>query len=171
MNDTRKLAHDALGRRFGTGREIAMREIETNPVTNAIYECAISELIERIEAGRPKKTIDIITAELLKPYWVEQYERGTEDVFDPWRAFPSLYGSYSRDFDDVAIEVLENIRDSRFGEETTAHRMFREMLCTADLCDYGTSPRGCFANWEFKAVLPALIDRWKIYRKMEWGEE
>lgn len=98
------------------------------------------------------------------------------DRFDPWEIFPCFYGSYSSEFDDMAILVLENIRDGKFGPEAgeaLAHEMFREVLCNADLCDYGTSPRGCSPNWEigFDGLLPALIAKWREYRAAEWGDE
>ncbi|MEO0828839.1 MAG: hypothetical protein AAFY03_00060 [Pseudomonadota bacterium] len=98
------------------------------------------------------------------------------DCFDPWEAFPCLYGSYSSEFDDVAILVLENIRDKKFGQsagESIAHEMFREILCTSGLCDYGASPRGCFPDWDskFADILPALIEKWKEYRAVMWEDD
>lgn len=100
-------------------------------------------------------------------------EPHTSGFFDPWEIFPCFYGSYNSDFDDMAILVLENIRHNRFGDrhgEGLAHEMFREVLCTADLCDYGTSPRGCFPNWDtdFNDLLPALIAKWRAYAGREW---
>lgn len=96
--------------------------------------------------------------------------------FDPWQAFPSLYGSYSSEFDDMAILVLDNILNKRWGTdhgEGLAHQMFREMLCTAGLCDYGTSPRGCFPDWSedgIEELLKALLEKWREYRDVEWAE-
>lgn len=97
------------------------------------------------------------------------------DTFDPWEILPCFYGSYSSAFDDVAILVLENIRDEKFGEaagEGVAHEMFREVLCTYNLCDYGTSPRGCFPNWGsgFEHTLDDLIDKWRQYRTAQWED-
>lgn len=92
-----------------------------------------------------------------------------EDEFDPWDIFPCLLGCYSKAFDDLAIEVLEAVRDKRIESESLAHQMFREILCTAELCDYGSSPRACFATAEFEQLLPVLIDRWKVYRHLQWG--
>ena len=117
------------------------------------------------------KAIDLIHRELGKPLLTEEWQRGTDEVFDPWEAFPCLYGSYSSEFDDMAILVLENLVKCEFGArggEGLAHEMFREMLCTADLCDYGTSPRGCFPTWEFGEVLPALLEKWREYRRIKW---
>jgi len=94
-------------------------------------------------------------------------------VFDPWDLFPSLYGSYSSDFDDMALEVLGQLvtRDLENWRQDLAAEMFREMLCTADLCQYGTSPRVCFPTKEFEAVLPDLIAKWKAYYKIQWGSD
>jgi hypothetical protein len=96
-----------------------------------------------------------------------------EETFDPWEIFPMFYGSYDSEFDDMAIEVLEAVREGNFRDEPLSHRMFREVLCTSDLCDYGTSPRGCFPNWDtrFAEVLPRLIEKWKQYRSAEWGDD
>jgi hypothetical protein len=91
------------------------------------------------------------------------------DKFVPWDLFPCLYGSYSSAFDDMALAVLENIRDGKCKAEDLASEMFREILCTADLCEYGTSPRVCFPTEEFKALLPQLIARWERYAKAQWG--
>lgn len=92
------------------------------------------------------------------------------DDFDPWDIFPSLYGSYDSAFDECAIEVLCEIRDGRRQRQDLAADMIREMLCTADLCDYGTSPRHCFPTVEFRALLPELINRWQAYSKLSWEE-
>lgn len=89
------------------------------------------------------------------------------ECFNPWDMFPCLYGSYSRAFDDMAIAVLVNIRDGKH-EDDLASEMFREMLCTLGLCEYGTSPRVCFASQRFAPLLPRLIERWQDYRKQMW---
>lgn len=93
-----------------------------------------------------------------------------EHEFDPWSLFPCLLGSYSSAFDDLAIDVLTDLRDGTFRREDLAGQMFREMLCTSDLCDYGTSPRVCFPTTPFKAVLPELISKWEDYRRAKWED-
>lgn len=103
------------------------------------------------------------------PLPVTREDCGADGFFDPWNLFPFLYGSYSSDFDAVAIKVLENLRDEAFEDESLPHEMFREMLCTAALCDYGSSPRVCFATSEFKSLLPQLIEAWKTYSKVWWA--
>lgn len=98
-----------------------------------------------------------------------EHEIGSDDTFYPWSLFPAVYGTYSSDFDDTALDVLEAIRGNAYPKESLAHQMFREMLCTANLCDYGTSPRTCFATPEFRYVLAELIARWRNFRFISWG--
>lgn len=93
------------------------------------------------------------------------------EVFDPWSLFPCLYGSYSSDFDDLAIAVLTDIRDRTHKRTDLAAEMFREMLCKQGLCDYGTSPRVCFPATEFEPFLPTMIVRWTEYAKVQWKED
>lgn len=91
-----------------------------------------------------------------------------DDHFVPWRLFPSVYGHYSAAFDEMALAVLADIQAGTFNRRDLASEMFREMLCKADLCEYGTSPRVCFPTEEFKAVLPELIERWAQYVYATW---
>ena len=96
---------------------------------------------------------------------------GIGDTFDPWELFPALLGSYSPDFDELAIEVLKSMHTGyRCGQRNDlASEMFREMLCTSNLCDYGSSPRACFPTEEFKVLLPSLIEKWILYSQIAWG--
>lgn len=91
------------------------------------------------------------------------------EYFDPWDIFP-VYGSYSSEFDDMAIKTLENLLGGTFEGETLANEIFREVLCKKGLCDYGTSPRVCFPTSQFKELLPGYIDTWKQYYKLIWDE-
>ncbi len=89
------------------------------------------------------------------------------EFFDPWDIFP-VYGSYSSEFDNMALETLQNLLDGTFNDKTLAHEMFREMLCKKSLCDYGTSPRVCFPTSELKELLPEYIVKWKQYYELTW---
>ena len=109
-------------------------------------------------------------SELLSLPIDEDNDMNDDERFDPWKLFP-LYGTYSGDFDKCAIEVLTEIRDRVYKRDDLAAHMFREMLCTADLCDYGTSPRVCFANQKFQELLPELIEKWKAFSLVQWGED
>jgi hypothetical protein len=118
-----------------------------------------------------REAAERVARELAKPDMQDRDYGADESEFDPWELFPTLYGSYSSQFDDLAIEVLENIAAKEFGKkEALAHEMFREMLCTASLCTYGTSPRVCFATQHFEPLLPQLIARWTLYRDLFWGD-
>lgn len=96
---------------------------------------------------------------------------GCEDFFDPWDILPAVYGGYSSDFDRCALSVLSAFLVRDLGPRDLASHMFREMLCVADLCDYGTSPRGCFPTNEFLALLPDLVAAWRAYSALRWGED
>ena len=96
---------------------------------------------------------------------------GTEGTFDPWEIFPCFYGSYSGAFDQVALAVLRRMLNGEYQQEELAHEMFREYLCRADLCEYGSSPRGCFPTTSFRPLLNDLIDRWASYSMIFWGED
>lgn len=93
---------------------------------------------------------------------------GCDGVFDPWDIFPGIYGSYSSDFDDMAIEVLQELTSRKANRDDLAARMFREMLCNLNLCEYGTSPRVCFATPQFTELLPDLIEKWKEFSRVQW---
>lgn len=116
--------------------------------------------------------LEELKRQLAKPV-CRQDDFQSADHFDPWEAFPCLYGSYSSEFDDMAILVLNNLINRTFGRnggEGLAHEMFREMLCTADLCDYGTSPRGCFPVAGFAEILPALLEKWREHARVSWAD-
>lgn len=93
---------------------------------------------------------------------------GCEGYFDPWRFFPLLYGTYSSEFDECAIDILSELAAGTTGREDLAAEMFREMFCNLGWCEYGTSPRVCFPTEAFSAVLPELLARWKAYAEMQW---
>lgn len=100
---------------------------------------------------------------------VDQLMVGDCDAFDPWELFPALYGSYSSDFDECAIDVLKEILSGKKVRDDLGAEMLREMLCRAELCGYGTSPRVCFPTSAFLPQLPALIEKWEAYSAVAWG--
>ena len=123
------------------------------------------------------EAIEILRDQLARPVGREEGWRNP-DFFDPWAIFEhAIYGSYSSEFDDMAILVLDNIINKRWGVdygEGLAHEMFREMLCVIGLCTYGTSPRGCFPDWlngeSTEPLLVALLEKWREYRVVEWDD-
>ena len=93
----------------------------------------------------------------------------TGESFDPWSLFPCLYGTYSSDFDKCAIEVLTELIEKEKNRRDLGAEMFREMLCTAYLCNYGSSPRVCFPTERFKPLIQPLIEKWRAYALVIWG--
>ena len=120
--------------------------------------------------AQEQRANDAVDTLLAKPPIPEDGAYSDGECFNPWDLFPSLYGSYSSAFDEMAIAVLTDIRDGTFKRDDLASEMFREMLCTLGLCDYGTSPRVCFASTRFKVTLPRLIERWREYADIYWKQ-
>jgi hypothetical protein len=88
------------------------------------------------------------------------------EFFDPWEAlFPHLYGSYSNDFGRIAIESLKEVMTVSYllHFDSLPHKMYKEMLCVQELCEYGVSPRGCFAEIEFAEIIEDVIRRFEHY--------
>ena len=85
-----------------------------------------------------------------------------DEVFDPWALFPAIYGSYSSEFYDAAILVLDNICNQKYVSESLPHEILREMLCVSGVCTYGSSPRVCFPeNAKFNQILRKWTDMMK----------
>ena len=126
--------------------------------------------------GPQREAAKAVFAQLAKPLPKDEHDLH-DATFDPWELFPAVYGGYSQAFDDMALEVLQSIQlaaegrwdDIDYERETLAHELFREMLCTADLCEYGSSPRTCFGTEAFKPVLPDLIEKWRAYSAIVWS--
>lgn len=118
-----------------------------------------------------REAAERLREELEKPLADPNDPQDSDMEFDPWSLFPALYGNYSGEFDHCAIQVLEDLRDSTHNRKDLASQMFREMLCTSRLCDYGTSPRVCFPTTEFEKLLPELIEKWKAYYLGHWQSE
>lgn len=117
-----------------------------------------------------REAAEKVAALMTKPLPETQPDIWDSSYFDPWDLFP-LYGSYSDDFDSLAIEVLEEIFSRDKKRTDLAAEIFRELLCKMDLCDYGTSPRYCFPTSEFKAMLPAFIEKWKAYAALRQSDD
>lgn len=99
--------------------------------------------------------------------------------FDPWDALDVPCGSYSSEQDDQGIAILEIIASERgvhctdiaerLGLSPSHVELWQYIFCGADLCDYGTSPRGCFPSDDER--VKAFLDNWKQYRKLAWGND
>jgi len=117
-----------------------------------------------------REAVERLESALALPVPAYKEDMGS-DVFDPWELFPALYGSYSSDFDKCAIEVLQEILASEKKRDDLGAEMFREMLCTAGFCEYGTSPRVCFCIGGVEKLLPQLIEAWRAYSLIHWGAD
>lgn len=124
---------------------------------------------------RQREAGEALAALMAKPMPATEYDigscadDGSDLFFAPWSMFPLIYGSYSGEFDQCAIAVLKELRDHTKVRSDLGAEMFREMLCNLDLCSYGTSPRVCFPNSEFEALLPELIAKWEAFSAIQWG--
>lgn len=114
---------------------------------------------------------EAVNALLALPMPATRYDIGLDEFFDPWRVFPLIYGSYSSDFDECAIATLKDIQAGLRVRQDLASDMIREMLCSLNLCGYGTSPRFPFPSPEFRPLLPTLIVRWEAFSKVQWEED
>lgn len=122
---------------------------------------------ERVEREAAEKLATIMA----KPMPETSDDIMSSQNFDPWEMFPAIYGSYSGDFDRCAIEVLGELVTGEKVRRDLGAEMFREMLCTAKLCSYGSSPRVCFPNGRFKAMLPDFIAKWRAYSLLHWQQD
>lgn len=117
---------------------------------------------------REQKAIEAVDALLAKPPIPDDGMYSDGGCFNPWDLFPCLYGTYSSEFDNLALVVLSDLLHGTYNRIDLAAEMFREILCTTGLCNYGTSPRGCFATEAFKERLPRFIERWREYSQINW---
>ena len=115
---------------------------------------------QRLAAGRLRANLD-------RPVPTTEHEVGCEGFFDPWELLP-VYGTYDADFDGMAFEVLTDIIDGNVLRNDLPARMFREMLCVADLCEYGSSPRVCFPTVAAKPMFPEWLDKWRTFSSVVW---
>lgn len=96
---------------------------------------------------------------------------------NPWDTLTPL-GSYNSEIDDQGIAILKLIVSEpgifcndiakRVGLHPSHVELWQYLFCGADICDYGTSPRGCFPNGD-KAK--AFLENWKVYRQKSWEDD
>lgn len=105
------------------------------------------------------------------PYW------------DPWTALGISCGGYSSAVDSEAIAVLRAIRhgveESRYVTGIAAAtglseghvELWQYIFCSADWCEYGTSPRGCWIVHDHGDDFgDRLIAAWEAYYERQWKE-
>lgn len=96
-------------------------------------------------------------------------------VFDPWcDVLSGIHGSYSSESDTLMIEALEASRDRRTFDLIEARGFVAEfalyVLSGHGLTDYGTSPRGGWPEHEIKDLWQPLINKWRSYAAIVWGD-
>lgn len=115
-------------------------------------------------------------------------EDGDGPYWDPWEVIAIPAGGYNSSVDLDAIYVLRAIRDGvasgksgddyknyvtdiskRIGMSESHVELWQYIFCSADWCDYGTSPRGCFPAHGLQ--FDALITAWEAYYVRRWKEE
>ena len=113
-----------------------------------------------------------LVADILKP----NAEDENGDFWDPWNALGVDCASYSGQVDQDAINVLRGIRDKLYNSDIAKRysmapshvELLQSIFCSADWCDYGTSPRGCFPT--DREGFPALIAGWEGFYLRFWNE-
>lgn len=97
-----------------------------------------------------------------------------KDEFDPWMRLGLQCGGYNSDVDHGALAVLRCIRDgvtwvediARTTGQTASHvELWQYIFSSAKLCEYGTSPRGCWPVND--AEFAAFISQWEAWLQDE----
>lgn len=113
-----------------------------------------------------------IAAELAKP--VDDIPH--TESFDPWsEVIQGIYGSYCSRSDALMIRALEAVRDKKQGEFMEAHGFAGEfmfyVLAGHGMLEYGSSPRYGWPRPELADLWQPLIDKWREYYRVMWGED
>lgn len=93
----------------------------------------------------------------------------------PWEALGLNYAGYSSEQDRQAIAIMECIGDGMFCNDIARKlglspdhvELWQYIFCSADWCEYGTSPRGC---WPIdKERWASEIENWRRYQEVAWS--
>lgn len=114
-----------------------------------------------------------LEAALAKPI-AEPNETSCDD-FSPWGdVIEGIHGSYASESDDLFIGALKAVRDGQtfdFAKERGfAGEFALYVLSGHGYLNYGTSPRGGWWDEELEGLLQPLIDKWKAYAAVQWGD-
>jgi hypothetical protein len=98
-----------------------------------------------------------------------------ECSFDPWELFPAVYGSYSEDHGEAAIEALQRVLKVKefSGPPTIGVELFMEMLCTQELAGYGMSPRTAWLESggpQHVSIMKEWLERFIRYENERWNK-
>lgn len=111
-------------------------------------------------------------AEIIAP----NAEDGDGDYWDPWDVLGLHCLSYNSEIDRDAINVLQGIQDKlyctdiaeKYAMSSSHVELLQSIFCSANWCEYGTSPRACFAI--DRDGFPALIAAWEAYYARQWND-
>lgn len=102
--------------------------------------------------------------------------------FDPWEAIGLRCCSYNSEIDRRAIDVLREIARPEFtycndiAEKLELSpvevELWQGIFCSANWCEYGTSPRGCWIVHDHGPDFgERLIAAWEAYFERKWLKE
>ena len=122
-----------------------------------------------------EKKRERLLAALSKEDSKSEYDLGDLGFFNPWEdIIQTVYGSYSRQSDDVFIKTLEAIRDratlpliqSGFEYELAIY-----VLAGHGYVNYGGSPISGWPDSWCADLWDKIIEKWKKYYKIAWNKE
>ena len=116
-----------------------------------------------------------LLAVLSKDDCKSEYDLGNLDFFNPWEdIIKTVYGSYSRQSDDVFIKTLEAIRDSDtlpLIQSGFEYELAIYVLAGHGYVNYGGSPIGGWPDSWCADLWDKIIEKWKKYYKIAWNKE
>lgn len=71
-------------------------------------------------------------------------------------------GGYNGHVDQDIIDVMQKMADQEFFAQNTHEELIAYILCSAELAEYGTSPRGAWIRHDIKDLVPSVIKRWQM---------
>jgi hypothetical protein len=114
-------------------------------------------------------------SEIIKPNAEDEHG----DYWDPWEALGLGCCSYNSELDQAAIDVARCIASEEFmyctdiaertGLSPLMVEMFQGIFSSANWCEYGTSPRGCW--FIDRDGAPDLVAAWEAYYERHWQDE
>lgn len=95
-----------------------------------------------------------------------------KNEFDPWQEWGLDCVSYTSQIDEDVINIMECIKYKMYCSDISIKlnlpeqyiELIQSILCSKDICEYGTSPRGCW----FINTPEQYINKWKEYYKNKW---
>jgi hypothetical protein len=94
--------------------------------------------------------------------------------FDPWEEFGLRCVNYNSQIDEDMINVMKCIKNKKYNSDIAVElnlseqyvELLQSILCSKNICEYGTSPRGCWFMHSIDA--DEYINKWQEYYKNNW---